>query len=109
LVELGGVFAVRDEGVAWVVVAGGELPEVAVGRLLPGGVGIGGDDDRSCGVVAVGAEPPGLDVGECSAPGRDADIAALAGEGDGQRVDRAFDKHGARASGERGTVLGQAV
>src|SRR5204862_31696 len=59
LVELGGVFAVRDEDVAWVVVAGGELPEMAVGGGLPGGVGIGGDDDRSCGGVAGGAQPFG--------------------------------------------------
>ena len=45
LQHLGGVLAGRDGEVARVVAAGGELPEDPLRGLLPGGVGVGGDDD----------------------------------------------------------------
>ena len=74
----------------------GEDPVVAFGGDLAGDVGVRGDDR----VDAELAELGGLLVGEVGAERRDADVAALAGEGDGDGVDGSFDEDGGDAGVE---------
>ena len=53
------------------------------------------------GARALLRELAGLFVGEGGAEGCDADVAAVAGEGDGEGVDGSFDQDGGRAGVEQ--------
>ena len=97
--DVGGVGAVGPVGVAGVEAVGGEVPEGAFGGDLAGDVGVGGDDR----IGAVVGELGGLFVGEGGAEGCHPDVAAAAGEGDGDGVDGSFDDDRDLAGGE---VLG---
>ena len=68
-------------------------PEGAFGRHLTGQVGVGGDDRLG----AQRGELAGLLVGECGSQWGDADVPAVAGEGDCEGVDGSFDQDGGRA------------
>jgi hypothetical protein len=109
LQQLGRVLAVGDEQVPGVCVAGGELPEGPVGRLLTGGVGVGGHDRVRFARADVRAELVGLGVGERGAERGDADEVTVTGEGDGDGVHRAFDEYHGGSLGQRGRRLGEAV
>lgn len=85
--KFGGVKAVGECGGGGVAMVSGELPVGALRGLVAGGVGVGGDDRVRSG----GGELCGLGVGECGAEGGEAVVAAVAGEGDGDRVERSFD------------------
>ena len=83
--------------------------KIRCGGLLPGGVGVGGDDDAGSSAADEGAERVGLCVGERGAERGDADVVAVAGEGDGERVEGAFDEDRDGAGGQRRGSLGEAV
>ena len=85
--DVGGVGAVGPGGVAGVEAVGGEVPEGAFGGDLAGDVGVGADDR----IDPVVGELGGLFVGEGGAERRHPDVAAAAGEGDGDGVDGSFD------------------
>jgi len=89
--DLCGVESVVHEDVAGVVAAGGELPVGAL-RCFPAGlVRVGRDEHSGPTWADVGEELVGLLVGECGAQRRCADVGAVGAEGDGDRVDGAFD------------------
>ncbi len=100
LQQFGRVFAGRDDEVAGIVATGGELPEDAPGGLLSGPVGVGGDDDPGLSLAEEWAQCIGLRVGEGGAQWGDADVVSVAGEGDCERVEGAFDDDRDGAGGQ---------
>ncbi len=94
--EVGWVGAVGQGGVGGVEVVEGEQPVVAFGGDLSGEVGVGGHDRGASVLVELGD----LGFGEAGAEWRDADVAAVAGQGDGDRVERSFDQDGGGVVGE---------
>ena len=87
---VGGVGAGGPGGVSWVESVEGELPVGAFGGDLAGDVVVGGHDRRR---MTHAGELGGLFAGEGGAEGCVPDVPAGAGEGDRDRVERAFDEY----------------
>ena len=103
--EVGGIEPVGEGESARVVATGGELPEDALGGLLPGGVVVGGHEDAGAVGADVGAEEVGLPVGEGGAEGGDADGLPVTGQGEGDGVQRSLDESRGGSGGQRGSAL----
>src|SRR5829696_2510370 len=85
----GGVSALRERRKSGVEAVGGEDPEVAFGGDPAGNVGVGGHDR----VLAEPGELAGLLIGQGCTEWGDTDVAAAAGQGDGDGVHRSLDDH----------------
>jgi hypothetical protein len=109
LQHLGRVLAGPDGEMARVVAAGGELPEAPLSGQLPRGIGVGGDEDPRSSAVDEGRQSVGLRIGKGGAQWCDADVLAVAGEGDCQRVEKSLGDDRDGAGGQRTCSLGQAL